>query len=182
MQLPKDLAGYQTIANGVIEVGDIICCSAFAYPGDSFIVPEKYFRLGEAIDDSVRVYRKMDCPRKLDMPAQDNSYKALTNDKGKAPLAMLPWAGIEEVALVQAYGNEKYGDFYNFRKGMEVCRHLSCAIRHISKYLTGEATDPESGRPHLAHAACRILYVLQNQHDGTAIDDRYATEGQIIKP
>lgn len=153
------------------------------------MVPEGYFQLGRVTDGHVRLYRKMECPKNHDdkylapglasgegpkvQVIKDDSYKALTNDKGKPPLAMLPWAGIEEVALVQAYGNQKYGDFYNFRKGMEVTRHLSCAIRHVAKYLSGESLDQESGRPHLAHAACRILYVLQNQRDGTAIDDRY---------
>lgn len=99
--------------------------------------------------------------------------KAKTNDEGKAPLAVLPWAAIEELALVQAYGHKKYGDFHNYRKGMEVSRNVSCALRHIAAFMDGETNDPESGRPHLAHALCRLAFVLQNQHDGTVIDDRY---------
>jgi hypothetical protein len=99
--------------------------------------------------------------------------KAATHDDGKPPLANLPWAGVREVAMVQAYGHSKYKDFNNFRKGMEVSRNLSCAIRHISEYMDGNDLDSESGRNHLAHAACRLLFVLQNLHDGTAIDDRY---------
>ena len=99
--------------------------------------------------------------------------KAKTNDEGKAPLAVLPWAAIEELALVQAYGHKKYGDFHNYRKGMEVSRNVSCALRHIKAFMDGETNDSESGRPHLAHALCRLAFVLQNQHDGTAIDDRF---------
>lgn len=101
------------------------------------------------------------------------SNKALTFDQEKSPLAYLPWAGIDEVAHVQAYGAKKYGDFYNYRKGMEVGRNLSCAIRHIRAYMEGENLDKESSRSHLAHACCRLLFTLQNLHDGTAIDDRY---------
>lgn len=99
--------------------------------------------------------------------------KALTLDEGKPPLAYLPWAGIDEVAHVQAYGAKKYGDFYNYRKGLEVGRNLSCAIRHIRAYMESENLDKESGRNHLGHACCRLLFTLQNLHDGTAIDDRY---------
>lgn len=99
--------------------------------------------------------------------------KALTYDAGKAPLAQLPWAAIEGLAMVQAYGHQKYKDFNNYRKGMEVSRNLSCALRHIKEYMEGFDTDAESGRNPLEHALCRIAFVLQNIHDGTAVDDRY---------
>lgn len=99
--------------------------------------------------------------------------KARTNDDGKPPLAMLPWGALEQVAMVQLYGAKKYGTFQNYRKGMEVSRNLSCAVRHIAAYMEGETLDPESGESHLAHAACRLLFVLQNEADGVAIDDRH---------
>ena len=77
------------------------------------------------------------------------------------------------MADVQAYGHEKYGDFNNYRKGMEVSRNISCALRHIRDYMKGVDIDPESGEPHLAHAMTRIAFTIQNIADGTAIDDRY---------
>jgi hypothetical protein len=107
------------------------------------------------------------------LDAQPDTSKAKTDDGAKPPLAMLPWAGIREVAHVQAYGHKKYGDFHNFRKGIEVSRNLSCAVRHISDFMDGQDLDSESGRNHLAHAACRLLFTLQNINDGVAIDDRY---------
>lgn len=99
--------------------------------------------------------------------------KALTFDDGKPPLAVLPWAALDAMALVQAYGHKKYKNFYNYRKGMEVSRHLSCAIRHIRDYMNGHEVDHESGINPLAHSMVRIGFVLQNLADGTAIDDRY---------
>lgn len=99
--------------------------------------------------------------------------KAKTFDAGKAPLATVPRAAIDEIAHVQAYGHEKYGDFHNYRKGMEVTRNLSCALRHIRDYLNGNDADEESGRHPLGHAITRLAFVLQNIHDGTAIDDRF---------
>src|SRR5574337_143805 len=101
--------------------------------------------------------------------------KALTYDDNKPPLAHLPWAALDEMAMVQEYGHRKYKDFYNYRKGMEVSRNLSCAIRHIRDYMNGHDLDDESGRSHLGHAMVRVAYVLQNIADGVAIDDRFAS-------
>lgn len=101
------------------------------------------------------------------------SKKAETCDEGKLPLAWLPWAALEAVSRVQAYGHRKYQDFNNYRKGMEVTRNSSCALRHITEYLKGNTVDPESGEHHLAHAICRLAFIIQNEEEGTAIDDRY---------
>lgn len=99
--------------------------------------------------------------------------KAKTDDDGKPPLAYIPWKALDEIAQVQAYGHRKYHDYNNYRKGMEIGRNLSCAMRHIGKYMEGQDLDEESKRNHLAHAACRIMFVLQNLADGVAIDDRF---------
>lgn len=99
--------------------------------------------------------------------------KAETYDSGKAPLAWVPWAAVKEMSMVQAYGHQKYKDFNNYRKGMEVSRNLSCALRHIEEYMSGKDADDESKLNPLAHAMCRIAFVLQNISDGVAIDDRY---------
>ena len=110
--------------------------------------------------------------------AKPEPVKAKTYDEGKLPLAWLPWAAIDELSKVQQYGHKKYADFNNYRKGMEVSRNLSCALRHIRSYLVGNDRDSESGCSHLAHALCRVAFVIQNIHDGTAIDDRY----RVTKP
>ena len=99
--------------------------------------------------------------------------KAKTYDEGKEPLAQLPWAAIDEMSRVQAYGHMKYKDFNNYRKGMEVSRNLSCVLRHVRDYMNGHDVDHESGINPLAHAMCRLGFVMQNLHDGVALDDRY---------
>lgn len=99
--------------------------------------------------------------------------KAKTYDEGKEPLAHLPWAAIDEMSRVQQYGHAKYKDFNNYRKGMEVSRNLSCALRHIRDYMNGADKDHESGLHPLGHALCRLSFVLQNIAEGKAIDDRF---------
>ncbi len=107
--------------------------------------------------------------------------KAKTYDNGKPPLALLPSGGIRAVSRVQMYGAKKYGTTWNFRKGMEVSRNLSCALRHIYEYLDGHDKDKESGESPLAHAACRLLFVLDNQEFGVAIDDRFKFPAKKVK-
>lgn len=102
--------------------------------------------------------------------------KALTHDDGKLQLATLPPAGLRGVAAVQLYGHKKYGDFYNYRLGMEHSRQISCALRHLLAHMDGETNDPESGLPHLAHATCRIMFLMQNVADKKDIDDRYVKQ------
>ncbi len=99
--------------------------------------------------------------------------KAKTDDRNKPPLALLPTEGIRAVARVQAFGASKYGDYFNYMNGMELSRNLSCAMRHIMAFMDGEDNDIESGQNHLAHAACRLMFAIQNIKDRTAIDDRY---------
>lgn len=182
--IPDDLAGYQNIVMGLVEDGDILVhvptrdkgwapCGFFGTPIETL----KYFD----------VYRRMDVPRhdaqtkpdfsnwRVDEFAESvaASPKAKTDDGNKPPLAMLPWKALRKVSAVQVYGFKKYGDYYNYKKGMEVSRQLNCAIRHIADYMDGITLDKESGESHLAHAATRILFALENIEDGTVTDDRY---------
>ena len=107
------------------------------------------------------------------MTPKTKQNKALTYDGGKPPLALLPWQAIRMVAMVQDYGRRKYKNSDNFRKGLEARRNASCALRHIASWLDREDLDKESGENHLAHAACRLLFILENISDGKLIDDRY---------
>lgn len=176
--IPEDLAGYQNIIMGFIQEGDILICRQTRHkcwaPSASF-----HFDIEEVAN--VDVYRKMECPRhegqtnweKQRAEANQEPQKAKTDDSKKPPLAKLPWKALRAVSGVQIYGHKKYGDFYNYKKGMEVSRQISCSMRHMADYLDGDDIDKESGHLHLAHAACRILFALENILDGTATDDRY---------
>ncbi len=181
---PDDLGGFQNIVTGFLQAGDRV---TFPWPSATGRAVEEILPMmvGMPVEHAELmdfiVYRKLDVPKQggergIPAPAcagPSNVAKARTLDDGKAPLSTLPPAGIEAVAMVQLYGHKKYGDFNNYRKGMEHSRQLSCAIRHIMAHMNGETKDPESGELHLAHAACRLLFLIQNIKDGVDIDDRY---------
>ncbi len=172
--IPEDLAGYQHIVTGPILDGDII---VYGTSRQKIWADNLYTKLSvtQVLGD---VYRKMACPKAGDhdkgwKEVKDERPKAKTDDSEKPPLALLPWKALRKVSRVQAYGHKKYGSFHNFKKGMELSRNLSCAIRHISEFMDGNDLDKESGESHLAHAATRLLFSLENIEDGTATDDRY---------
>jgi Domain of unknown function (DUF5664) len=66
-----------------------------------------------------------------------------------------------KIAAVLDYGAKKY-DRENWRKVPDLePRYLKACLRHIFARVRGEKIDPESGLPHLAHAACSILFLLE---------------------
>lgn len=94
------------------------------------------------------------------------------HDGSKAPLSMLPPAGLEGAARVFEFGARKYGT-YNFMGGFAYTRLTSAALRHLFAWIWGQDSDPESGQSHLHHALCCLLMLCQIIEVGTGTDDRY---------
>jgi hypothetical protein len=80
------------------------------------------------------------------------------NDAGKVKLAYLPFAQLEMICRVLDHGEEKYGR-NNWQQG-DFMRYASACFRHLFARMKGETHDPQSGLPHLAHAACCILFMM----------------------
>lgn len=89
-------------------------------------------------------------------------------DNGKRPFDLLPVVATEHVVDVLGYGASKYGpeNWRNLEDPMR--RYYAAALRHLFAWKRGEVYDPESGLPHLAHAACGLMFLLdleQGQSD-----------------
>lgn len=82
-------------------------------------------------------------------------------DEAKLDWSLLPWRAVGEVVRVLDYGARKYArdDWQHVALGNR--RYFAAAIRHLLAWHAGEKLDSESGLPHLAHAACCILFLLQ---------------------
>ena len=106
----------------------------------------------------------------VNIKVQDKAVKQ--DDKQPTP-ELLPFAALVEVSEVLAYGARKYAPG-NWRKGLLWSRLLGAALRHLFAWGAGEAKDPETGRNHLAHAACCILFLLEYEQVGgyAHLDDR----------
>lgn len=81
-------------------------------------------------------------------------------DTGKLSYTLLPFKAITEVVAILSFGEQKYGRD-NWQKVPNAKqRYLDACFRHIISYLEGESSDPESGKHHLAHAVCCLLFIL----------------------
>ena len=96
--------------------------------------------------------------------------KGTKDDAGKVRADLLPFAALTEVAEVMTFGATKYGA-YNWH-GLSVSRLFGAAMRHTWAWWRGEDNDAETGRPHLAHAACCVLMALEQSLHRPEYDDR----------
>jgi hypothetical protein len=81
-------------------------------------------------------------------------------DQGKLRWSLLPMVPVEQVLGVLEYGAAKYSvDNWQRVEGART-RYYDAALRHLMRWWAGETVDPESGLPHLAHAACCLLFLL----------------------
>lgn len=93
-------------------------------------------------------------------------------DAGKPRLDLLPARPLLDIARVLTFGAAKYDD-HNWRRGMRWGRVYASLVRHLLAWHAGEDNDPETGLPHLAHAGCCVLFLLEYAHANPELDDRY---------
>ena len=82
-------------------------------------------------------------------------------DNQKPRWSLFPRGTLKAVLGVLEYGAQKYepDNWQKLEDGKR--RYYDAAMRHIGAWWDdGEVLDKESGLPHLAHAACCLLYLL----------------------
>jgi hypothetical protein len=81
--------------------------------------------------------------------------------------------GLPTVSKVLEYGSKKYAA-WNYMSGLKYSRLLGAFRRHLIGHFE-EYEDKETSLPHLAHAACCVLFLLEyesNPMEYVAYDDR----------
>jgi hypothetical protein len=101
-----------------------------------------------------------------------NKATGIKHDQGKPEMALVDAYFIEQLAAVLTFGARKYSS-ENWRGGLSTKRTLSAVLRHVFSFLKGEDNDPESGLPHLAHAACGLMFTIWMTKHKPELDDRY---------
>jgi hypothetical protein len=79
--------------------------------------------------------------------------------KMKLPVDLVPPLFIRMVASVLLFGARKYAK-NNWLQGMSWSEVAAGTIRHIYDFLEGKEYDKESKLPHLAHAACGLMFLI----------------------
>jgi hypothetical protein len=93
------------------------------------------------------------------------------HDGEKNPLHLLPTVALEKVGEVLAFGARKYAS-HNWRLVDLRSRYYAATLRHLFAWWRGDDVDPETGLPHLAGAACSLLFLLEAELVGLGADDR----------
>ena len=93
-------------------------------------------------------------------------------DDEKARLDLVSPIALHDLGLILAHGAKKYGP-NNWRKGLSWGRLIAAALRHLIAYMRGEDNDPESGFPHVSHALCNLMMLVEFHHTRRDLDDRW---------
>lgn len=102
--------------------------------------------------------------------------EAKKHDADKPRMDLIPPRSLLAVGAVMGHGARVYGQ-HNWRLGMHWGRLAAAAMRHTLQWVGGQDIDPDSGLPHLAHAAASMLMLLESCMVGHGTDDRHRTQG-----
>lgn len=88
------------------------------------------------------------------------------HDAGKPRWSLLPEGVVSEVVHVLEFGAARYGAD-NWKYVADPCpRYYDAAMRHINAWWEGsQVNDPETGKNHLAHAICCLMFLLWMDND-----------------
>jgi hypothetical protein len=84
---------------------------------------------------------------------------------------LIPPGPLRAIARAFGYGSSKYSP-RNWEKGYDWSLSFGALQRHLWAFWSGEDTDPESGLPHLAHAAFHSLALMEFMDVHKEFDDR----------
>lgn len=124
-----------------------------------------------------RIERHYGAGAQAETDAEQKPTDARKDDDGKAPWSLLPYDSLGQVVEVLRLGAKKHGT-RNWERGMDYGDHFDAAMRHLTAWHRRDERDPESSLSHLAHAACRVLFLLAYEMRGVGRDDRPGKESK----
>lgn len=93
----------------------------------------------------------------------------IKDNRGKAPIDLLPSRPLVAIAEILAFGAKKYRP-HNWRRGLPWGDTYASLMRHLLAWNDGEDLDKETGQSHLAHAGCQLLFLLDYVLTGVGED------------
>ena len=95
-------------------------------------------------------------------------------DEGKPATHLIAPEMITALGEILEFGAAKYAP-RNWEYGMAWSRPFSALMRHMWAWWRGEGTDPETGKSHLWHAACCLMFLIAYEQRGVGTDDRWSS-------
>lgn len=93
------------------------------------------------------------------------------HDEDKLRYDLVPTDALRGIVSILTFGAKKY-TARNWESGMDWSRVYGALQRHLNAWWGGEATDSETGRSHLWHAGCCILFLIAYENRNIGTDDR----------
>jgi hypothetical protein len=93
------------------------------------------------------------------------------SDTGKVRWTLIPWDALLGALHVMEFGAKRYGAD-NWQAGADWSRYFNALQRHLIAWWMGEKADPDTGRSHLHHALCCLLFLAAYEMRGIGRDDR----------
>ena len=82
-------------------------------------------------------------------------------DGGKPRYGLLPPKALKTTVEILTFGAEKYEVGNWMRVPDAQNRYFDALQRHLWSWKEGEQNDPESGKNHLSHAMCCLMFLLE---------------------
>ena len=86
--------------------------------------------------------------------------KGVKHDSDKPRFSLLPLKQVWDIVAVLEFGAKKYTPCGWQKVPDAENRYFDAAMRHLCAWRSGEKRDPETNLPHLAHAACCLLFLM----------------------
>lgn len=95
------------------------------------------------------------------------------NDHDKLCWDLLPVEPIEDIVRILTRGARKYTpENWKYVVGARD-RYYAATMRHLAAWRKGHRRDKESGRSHLAHALCCLVFLLWFEKKGYPYEPNY---------
>lgn len=113
----------------------------------------------------------------------------IKHDQGKSRIDLIAPEMLFALGDILAYGAQKYAQ-RNWEQGMEWGRVFGALMRHMWAWWGGKTEtnenflfgnlDMETGRSHLWHAACCLMFLIAYESRKVGTDDRFETPNRQI--
>lgn len=95
-------------------------------------------------------------------------------DKGKVRLDLFPPEALMSISEVLTVALADYPE-RNWESGMKWGRVFGAMMRHMWAWWMGQDKDPSTGKSHLAHAGCCVVFLICYEIRKIGQDDRNKT-------
>ena len=92
-------------------------------------------------------------------------------NEGKMAWELVDFKALEPMVEVLMFGASKYSKD-NWKKGQAITELLGSLFRHIIAFQKGEDLDEESGKSHIGHAMCNLMFIQYVLDNHKHFDDR----------